>query len=83
MRPRAPAWKGRYLPAATLRSMRAWLSLSIPILVAGGILAGCSQPLPNWTGRKAIDPPLAKLPRLESLAGRRHGDANFGTRWCR
>ena len=65
MTPRAPAWKGRYLPAATLRSMRAWLFLSIPILVAGCMLTGCGQALPNWAGRKAIDPPLAKLPRLE------------------
>jgi len=29
------------------------------------LLASCSQPLPNWTGRNTIDPPLPKLPVLE------------------
>jgi len=45
--------------------MRDRLPVCILALVVGYMLAGCGQPLPNWAGRKAIDPPLAKLPKLE------------------
>jgi hypothetical protein len=38
-----------------------WLAALLGTLIA----AGCSQTLPNWGGRQAIDPELPSLPILE------------------
>ena len=60
--PDAPVSSG---PAATVQKTKPVRPRSLHALLALCLLTGCSQPLPAWSGRKSIDPPLPALSRLE------------------